>query len=179
MWCTAIYSHNNLEQRRKLWKDIEDIHSHINGPWFLMCDYNHFLHAQDRIGGNHVHEAEYRDLVHMMDNIELFEKESIGDHFTWSNKHGNSTVYSRIDKVFALYIMEPWVFDHALLPGETLTDQVEMKNEILRFCGELVGYAANNLQGIDFDAIRKGSQLSAEQCGYLTKSVTEDEICRN
>lgn len=40
-----------------------------------MGGFNNVLQVYDRIGGNYVHEVEYRDLVNMMENTELFEKE--------------------------------------------------------------------------------------------------------
>ena len=70
-----------------------------NGPWFLMGDLNNVLQTRDKIGGTPVHKVEYRDIVNMMEKIDLFEKESNGDHFTWSNKQSNSTIYSKIDSV--------------------------------------------------------------------------------
>lgn len=66
-----------------------------------------------------MHEIEFRDLAHMINNANIFKKKSIGDHFTWSNKQSHGTNYSRIYKVIAnmawlqqnvdttLHIMEP------------------------------------------------------------------------
>lgn len=63
----------------------------------------------------------------MMDRVGLFEKDTIGDHFTWSNKHSQEVIYSRIDRVVGniqwhkkyidttLKIMKPSVSYHALL----------------------------------------------------------------
>lgn len=64
-----------------------------------MGDFNNVMTVDDRIGGNPVLEYEYRDLRDMMDRMSLFEKESMGDHFTWSNNHSSGTIYSRIDRV--------------------------------------------------------------------------------
>ncbi|XP_058765506.1 uncharacterized protein LOC131638998 [Vicia villosa] len=92
-----------------------------------MGDFNNVLRVTDRVGGREVTASEYEDLVTMMDNLELFEKESQGDHFTWNNKQSNGMIYSRIDRVLGnihwqqrnidttLYIMEPGVSDHSLL----------------------------------------------------------------
>lgn len=60
-----------------------------------------------------------------MEKTCLFKKESISDHFTWSNKHPNGIIYYRIDWVITdfsylikndntcLYVKEPGVSDHA------------------------------------------------------------------
>lgn len=92
-----------------------------------MGGFNNIFQAQDRIGGNLIHEAGYIDLVNMMEKTEWFEKESNVDHLTWSNKQANGIIYSRIDIVIGnlelhhqninitLNISESGVSDHALL----------------------------------------------------------------
>ncbi|XP_058753184.1 uncharacterized protein LOC131626385 [Vicia villosa] len=52
---------------------------------------------QDRIGGNEVRRAEYIELEELMNDIGLYEHETRGSHYTWSNKHGQGAIYSRID----------------------------------------------------------------------------------
>lgn len=74
IWCTTIYAFNTLGQRKNLWRDIERIYTGISSPWSLMGDFNNFLQAQDRIGGNIVREYEYANLVEMMMKTELFDK---------------------------------------------------------------------------------------------------------
>ncbi|CAJ2651355.1 unnamed protein product [Trifolium pratense] len=124
-WMTAIYAQNHLEYRQKLWNDIATLHSQQQGPWFLMGDFNNVLKSQDRIGGRDVTESEYRDLSTMMDITSLYEMDSNGDHFTWSNKQRDCAIYSRIERVignidwlqkdYTLHVMHPSVSDHALL----------------------------------------------------------------
>jgi exonuclease III len=81
-WFTAIYALNQLEQRRRLWNELDSIHTSQQGPWCLMGDFNNVLKAADRIGGNMVHESEYRDLASLMDKAGLSEMDSIGDYYT-------------------------------------------------------------------------------------------------
>lgn len=76
-WCNVIYAHNTLEQRQIPWKDIERLHTNIQIPWFLMGDFNNALMPQDSLGGNKVHEVEYRDITTIMDKVGLFEKDNI------------------------------------------------------------------------------------------------------
>ncbi|XP_058756408.1 uncharacterized protein LOC131629639 [Vicia villosa] len=126
-WLTAVYAHNQLSKRRELWKDIEKIHNSQSGPWCVLGDFNNVAKAQDRIGGRMVTESEYIDMTNMMDNTSLFEMESLGDYFTWANKHVVDPIYSRIDRVlgnpdwfqmhleFILMILPPSVSDHNLL----------------------------------------------------------------
>jgi hypothetical protein len=57
------------------------------------------LKARDRVSGKIVHESEYTDLTSMMNIAGLSEMDSMGDYFTWSNKHTDGTIYSKIDRV--------------------------------------------------------------------------------
>jgi hypothetical protein len=138
-WFTAIYALNLLEHRRKLWKELVDINDTLQGPWCLMGDFNNVLKAIDRIGGRMVHDSEYNDLVSLMDTAGLSEMDNIGDYYTWSNKHLDGTIYSRIDRVLGnvdwfqmnlhstLTNMAPGVSDHSLL---CLNGQVPTHNSL-------------------------------------------------
>ncbi|CAK8570896.1 unnamed protein product [Lathyrus sativus] len=126
-WMTTIYALNQLEQRRKLWEDLKQIHDSQQGPWFLMGDFNNVTKSMDRIGGNLVTEREFEDLRSLMDYAGLFEKDSTEDYFTWINKHSIGTIYSKIDHVLGnidwlqgnidlkLEILPPSISDHCLL----------------------------------------------------------------
>lgn len=47
---TYIYSLNNIEQRKKIWKDIENVHGQHQGAWCLIGDFNNGIKTKDRIG---------------------------------------------------------------------------------------------------------------------------------
>lgn len=94
---TLTYGHNQLENRKKLWKYIYLIAPQIHGRWMFIRDNNNVLHLHDRIGGNNIHRDEYIDLEEMMTNICLYEHDTRGSHYTWSNKHQHGIIYSRID----------------------------------------------------------------------------------
>ncbi|XP_058784644.1 uncharacterized protein LOC131659472 [Vicia villosa] len=126
-WMTAIYAHNKLIHRKKLWKDLEDIDKNQTGPWCTVGDFNNVMSSQDRIGGNTVTETEYEDLNIMVENTGLGEMDSKGEFYTWTNKQANNPIYSRIDRLLAnaewfhtynqatLTILPPHVSDHAML----------------------------------------------------------------
>ncbi|CAL5212160.1 unnamed protein product [Lathyrus oleraceus] len=126
-WLTAIYAHNQLENRKGLWTKLADIHKQQTGPWMLLGDYNNVLKSIDRIGGRKVTEVEHRDLTNLMEDAGLHEMDSRGQHFTWSNNQGENAIYSRIDRLLGntdwfqqnmdctLTVMHPSVSDHALL----------------------------------------------------------------
>ncbi|XP_058746350.1 uncharacterized protein LOC131619250 [Vicia villosa] len=128
-WLIAVYAMNHLEQGQKLWRDIEDIYRNQQGegPWCVIGDFNNVLRCNDRLGGRQVHEHEYRDLCNMMKNTGLYEMDSMGDHYTWTNKQQDNAIYSRIDRIigntdwmqqhmdYNLTIMAPSVSNHSLL----------------------------------------------------------------
>ncbi|CAK8536977.1 unnamed protein product [Lathyrus sativus] len=101
-------------------------------------DYNNVIKSQDIIGGSLVTEREYIDLTNMMENTCLSEMDSIGDHFTWSNKQAVGPIYSRIDRVLGntgwfltnlettLKILPPNISDHAML--YLVTSQTQRKS---------------------------------------------------
>lgn len=152
-WMTAIYAMNQLDQRRKLWEDLEHIHNSQQGPWFLMGDFNNVTKSMDRVGGNLVTEREYVDLRNLMDHAGLFEKDSTGEYFTWTNKHSIGTIYSKIDHVLGnidwlqdntdvkLEILPPSISDHYLLclsdqkNNRTLHTKFKFTNSVVKVAG--------------------------------------------
>lgn len=151
-WCTAVYAHNAIHQRRKLWEDLEKLQ--YNGAWCIIGDFNNVLTSLDRIGGKEVQESEYADLNTMMEKLDMVEKDTIGDHFTWFNKHVHGAIYSRIDRCIGnldwmvknanriLRIMEAGVSDHALLCLEE-EDRPKVQRYAFKFQN-----AAVNIEGI-------------------------------
>ncbi|XP_058741780.1 uncharacterized protein LOC131614173 [Vicia villosa] len=98
-WLTAVYAHNQLDKRKKLWRDIEQIQSSLNGPWCVIDDFNNVAKARDHIGGILVTKKEYSDMQNMMMRTGTSEMDSSGDFFTWFNKHFVGPIYFRIDKL--------------------------------------------------------------------------------
>lgn len=101
------------------------------------------LNSMDKIGGQLVTEAEFKDLRAMMENIGLCEMDSSGEFFTWSNKQAFAPIYSRIDRILAnvewlqdhvgasLDILPAHISDHALLHLH-VPDSVK-KHKLFRF----------------------------------------------
>lgn len=125
-WLTTVYAHNQLHNRKILWNEINQLQ--VQGAWCVLGDFNNVLKSQDHIGGRMVTEAEFVDLQLMMQQNGLTEMDSIGENYTWSNKHATDTIYStRIDRVLdntewylahmdtTLKIIPPSISDHAML----------------------------------------------------------------
>ncbi|KAL5132045.1 putative ribonuclease H protein [Glycine soja] len=142
-WLTTIYAHNQLDNRKKLWLELDDIYKNQQGPWCAVGDYNNVLNSMDKIGGQLVIEAEFKDLRAMMENIGLCEMDSSSEFFTWSNKQAFAPIYSRIDRILAnvewlqdhvgasLDILPAHISDHALLHLH-FPDSVK-KHKLFRF----------------------------------------------
>lgn len=127
-WLTIIYAHNQLDCRRKLWQDLIDLSQYIQGAWLLIGDYNNVLKIEDRIGGNSVHAYEFQDLSAMMDTVDLFEHDTIGNHFTWTNKHVQGVIYSRIDRALC---NQSWFTQYPNCKIEVLDAHISDHNPLL------------------------------------------------
>lgn len=95
----VIYAQNQSSKRRKLWIDIKNCTTNIQGSWMVIGDLNNVLSVTNKIGGKDIQVAEFYYLEEMMEEAGLHEPETRGSHFTWSNKHTNKMIYSRIDRV--------------------------------------------------------------------------------
>lgn len=64
----------------------------------IVGDFNNVLKMTDRIGGHMVQVVEYADLEKMMKNGNLFEHDTKGPQYTWSNKQPIGLIFSKIDR---------------------------------------------------------------------------------
>ncbi|XP_058783262.1 uncharacterized protein LOC131657933 [Vicia villosa] len=135
-FATIVYAMNQLNRRKVLWEQIDNLGNAINMPWIVMGDYNNVLSSKDRIGGNPVHISEYCDLDDMMQRQGLYEDPSRGCHYTWSNKHITGTIYSMIDRLIGnvqwfqvfqeagVEVLHPNIFDHSPVRVKRQTEKV-------------------------------------------------------
>ncbi|XP_058783664.1 uncharacterized protein LOC131658381 [Vicia villosa] len=172
-WLTAIYALNHLDKRKLLWCDIAGIHVNQTGPWCLIGDFNNVIKAQDRVGGRLVSVAEIRDLKEMMDNTGLAKLDSVGEYYTWSNKHVDGIIYSRIDHLLGnidwltayqdwiLAVHEPQVSDHGLL-CLSRQDHVRRKNLQFKFRNNVI-----HLKGFHQIVLQSWQQQSSGNPMYI------------
>ncbi|XP_059306536.1 uncharacterized protein LOC132057978 [Lycium ferocissimum] len=114
--------------RQILWRDLVQIGSSIQGPWFISGDFNNVLSSKDRLRSPITlsETQEFRDCI---DALQLTPLKSTGWHFTFCNKQqDNSRVYSKIDWVFGNL---QWLQSYGHVEAEFLNPGVSDHSPIL------------------------------------------------
>ena len=99
---TFIYGHPKLEQRHRIWTELQKLGSQINHRWVCIGDFNQVLQESDKftfkdhaIAGNQMFQQILSDLC-------LMPIASKGLPFTWMNKRqGEAFVMEKLDRAFA------------------------------------------------------------------------------
>ncbi|XP_075092462.1 uncharacterized protein LOC142172690 [Nicotiana tabacum] len=103
-YLTVVYGFNKLEQRRELWKNLQQISTIVTSPWLVAGDFNDVLYTSDRLSCNPVSFAETQYFSSCLQQTALSELPWHGEYYTWTNKQpGVDKVISRIDRVFGIY----------------------------------------------------------------------------
>lgn len=118
---TVIYPHNQPIKRKFLWMDLKQIARHIHDPWMILGDFNNVLTVADMIGGNHVQVIELEELENMMRHASIYEHETKGAYFAWSNRHASGTIYSRIDRAIC---NRSWFLQYSECEIEVMTAHI-------------------------------------------------------
>lgn len=85
-YLTMVYGMNHEQQRHHLWRELQDISTHMTEAWCIMGDFNAVMHKEDRIGGNDVMEHEINELQCLTTQCELHELPSSGSYYSRTNK---------------------------------------------------------------------------------------------
>ncbi|XP_019233638.1 PREDICTED: uncharacterized protein LOC109214193 [Nicotiana attenuata] len=85
-YLTVVYGFNGLEQRRELWKNLQQIATTIIGPWLVASDFNDVLYASDRLSCIPVSFAETQDFSSCLQQTTLFELPWQGEYYIWTNR---------------------------------------------------------------------------------------------
>ncbi|KAJ0548751.1 putative RNA-directed DNA polymerase [Helianthus annuus] len=101
VFCSFVYADNHYKNRRALWENLCMHQSFMRDkPWILMGDFNCSLFLEDTLSGsssNNIGMAEFKDCV---ESIEVFDVNSSGLHYTWTNKQQNQrAVFKKIDRI--------------------------------------------------------------------------------
>nr|XP_043613480.1 uncharacterized protein LOC122585408 [Erigeron canadensis] len=101
LFCSFVYANNYYRDRRELWDDLCTHKRFVNGkPWVIMGDFNSSLNIEDNYTGSSNITTGMRDFKACVEEIEVFDINSSGLHYTWNQKpkRGNG-VFKKIDRV--------------------------------------------------------------------------------
>ncbi|XP_022032116.1 uncharacterized protein LOC110933190 [Helianthus annuus] len=86
-FCSIVYAANYYVSRRELWQHLS-MHKVLVGsnPWVIMGDFNSALNLEDNSFGTSAISISMREFQACIDDIEVFDINRTGFHFTWNQK---------------------------------------------------------------------------------------------
>ncbi|XP_021991697.1 uncharacterized protein LOC110888476 [Helianthus annuus] len=100
-FCSLIYAANYYISRRDLWHSLR-VHNGMvhDKPWVIMGDFNSALNIEDKSCGSSSITSSMRDFKDCLEEIEVFDINHTGLHFTWSQKPKEGIgLLKKIDRV--------------------------------------------------------------------------------
>lgn len=102
--CSFIYASNFAEERRELWRDInnhQDNASFNGKAWIIFGDFNETLALAEHsnIDTSPSLTSGMRDFQNVVRHCSLTNMLTHGPHFTWCNKREEGLIYKRLDRV--------------------------------------------------------------------------------
>ncbi|GJT17758.1 hypothetical protein Tco_0876464 [Tanacetum coccineum] len=101
LFCTFIYAGNHLLERRILWAEL-GLHKIVvpGAPWTLLGDFNVALNMEDQHFGSSSMDSAMCDFKDYVKDIEVFDINSFGLHFTWNQKpKGSGGILKKLDQI--------------------------------------------------------------------------------
>lgn len=92
---SAVYGLHTINNRKKLWQELQTIATQMSGPRVMMGDFNPILSIEDRLYGNPVQEVEVIDFKEFLQQSGMMELKSVGRYYTWTNHQ----IHSKIDRI--------------------------------------------------------------------------------
>ncbi|XP_021979570.1 uncharacterized protein LOC110875674 [Helianthus annuus] len=87
VFCSIVYAANYYVTRRELWHQLSMHKVFVgNNPWCIMGDFNSALNLEDKSMGSSSVSTGMKDFQACVDNLEMFDINRSGFHFTWSQK---------------------------------------------------------------------------------------------
>ncbi|XP_035838027.1 uncharacterized protein LOC118485720 [Helianthus annuus] len=101
LFCSFVYAENHYMNRRSLWQNLCG-HSVFmkDKQWALMGDFNASLFLDDSSAGTSRYNIGSREFKECINTIEVFDVNSTGLHFTWTNNHQRGgTIFKKLDRI--------------------------------------------------------------------------------
>ncbi|XP_022040053.1 uncharacterized protein LOC110942586 [Helianthus annuus] len=101
LFCSLVYADNQYKNRRDLWKNLCMHHSFMRDkPWVIMGDFNCSLFLDDTLSGSSTNSIGMADFNECVNAIEVFDINSLGLHYTWTNKQQkHRAVFKKIGRI--------------------------------------------------------------------------------
>lgn len=81
---TVVYGKPQLQARRMLWDDLQEIHFDLNDAWAIVGDFNAILSANERVGGSQTPTLKGMiDFQGFVNDCDLIDTGYQGSPFTW------------------------------------------------------------------------------------------------
>lgn len=110
-FCSFVYAHNTVEERKSLWADLKD---HFDAPmfknkkWMIIGDYNEILDGEEHSGFEDTPRVPtgMRDFQDIANYCRLTDMSYHGPRFTWCNKREEGLICKKLDRVL---VNEEWL----------------------------------------------------------------------
>nr|GFA71333.1 hypothetical protein [Tanacetum cinerariifolium] len=117
LFCSIIYAHNGYNQRRLLWKALNQHKCYVrNCPWCLLGDFNATLYLEESTSSSSRMDIAMREFKECVDNIEVLDVPSTGLQYTWNQKpRGLDGIFKKLDRIMAnMDFLSEFVGTHAI-----------------------------------------------------------------
>ncbi|XP_026399721.1 uncharacterized protein LOC113295604 [Papaver somniferum] len=160
--------------RRRLWQQL-DMQDSVT-PWLVMGDFNCVLRLDEKKGGLEPRTSVINEFSDWMDDNDLFEADSLGTKFTWSNRQsGSSRIISKLDRAVinsACWNAPAHGSPYFIFPYKMKRLKVTMKDWNLRIFGNI--YSRLKQDQLRFETAARNSD---EDPGNITKlNVMKDAM---
>lgn len=84
-WITVVYAKTSTRRGKSLWKSVNDMSNHINGPWSIGGDFNVIMDPNEKKGGRIHRLSKSMDFIRCMEDCGMADAGYTGINYTWSN----------------------------------------------------------------------------------------------
>eukprot|EP00253_Pinus_taeda_P001989 PITA_01989 len=120
-----VYIPNHYREKEQCWKDLkENIENESNLNIILAGDFNLVLHANEKRGGNFIHDPFRSQLEGIMSENELVDIIPKNRKYTWNNRRlGPGNIMERLDRVLVnISLLSSFAASHTKILSATTSD---------------------------------------------------------
>jgi len=120
-----VYIPNQYREKEQCWKELkEDIDNEQNPNIILAGDLNLVLHANEKRGGNFLHDPFRSQLEGIMSDHELMDIIPKNRKYTWNNRRlGPGNIMERLDRILVnISLLSTFAAGHTKVLNSTVSD---------------------------------------------------------